>query len=160
MGLEENLVLILLEASITGAGLVLAIYALIIPLYRRIFGYRTRDIQKDLQELKEEIGKTKTSVSQGKVDDLTNKLTHIKELGSFPKYLDWIAEASFFLYSASALMSLWWILGWNKNAFDVSLPYAFGIATILFIVIGVLAIKDISGTMKREFQDAKSEAEG
>jgi hypothetical protein len=33
--LNENLVLTLLQASITGAGLVLAVYALIIPLTRR-----------------------------------------------------------------------------------------------------------------------------
>jgi F0F1-type ATP synthase membrane subunit b/b' len=157
--LDWNFVQTLLQTSITGAGLVLAVYALIIPLYKKIFNYRAESIYEDLQDLKEAIRETDTRVSQEKLDELKESLENIEAHREFPSYLGWIVGASFFLYLASTLMSVWWILDWNRATFDSWLPYAFGISTILFITIGIYAIKDISQTMKKEFEDLKEEVE-
>lgn len=157
--LSEEFVFVLLQASITGAGLVLAIYTLIIPLSRKYFGYRAKDIREEIQELKGKIQKTNTSISQGDLSELRGMLDSIETLRGFPTYLSWTAGATFFLYLGSTLMSLWWILDWNKETFDNWLPYAFGFATFLFIGIGLYSIKDISNTMKREFEELKRESE-
>ena len=157
--LTQDFVLTLLQASITGAGLVLAIYALIIPLYRKIFGYRAEEIYEEIQEFKETVRETDTRVSQEKLKELKDMLESIEERRGFPAYLSWMTVASFFLYIASTLISVWWVLDWNKDTMDSLLPNAFGIATILFLIIGIHSIKDISQTMKREFEDLKRKVE-
>ena len=57
--LSQELVLALLQASVTGAGLVLAVYALIIPLSRRFFSFRAEEIHEEVEELKEKVEETK-----------------------------------------------------------------------------------------------------
>ena len=131
--LSQEFVLVLLQASITGAGLVLAIYALITPLSRRFFSYRAEDIQ----DLKEKIRKTDTSISRDDLSELRNMLDSIEALKDFPAYLSWAAGATFLLYLGSTLLSLWRILNWNRPTFDIWLPIAFGLATLLFLGIGL-----------------------
>jgi len=157
--LEENFVLALLQASVTGAGLILAIYALIVPVYRRIFSNRAEGLYEDLHELKESVLDTDTNISQEKIDEMKEILNKIEGQRDIPEYLRWIAGATFLLYSASTLISVWWVLDWNKSYMDSWLPISFGLSTILFIIVGILAIKDISQTMKKEFEDLKKEVE-
>ena len=157
--LSQELVLALLQASITGAGLVLAVYALIIPLSRRFFSFRAGEIHEELEELKERVRETDTRISANELSELKAMVESIKERQGFPAYLSSVAGATFFLYLASILMSVWWILEWNKPTFDSWLPYAFGIATFLFLLIRIASFKDISQTMKREFEELKEKVE-
>jgi len=157
--LNQEFVFVLLQASITGAGLVLAVYALIIPLARRFFSYRAEDIHQDIQELKERIRETDTSISQDDLSELRGMLDSIEALKDFPAYLSWVAGATFFFYLGSTLMSVWWIMDWNKQTFDSWLPNSFGLATLLFLGVGLYSIRDISKTMKREFEDLKKAVE-
>ena len=157
--LSQELVLVLLQASITGAGLVLAVYALIIPLSRRFFSFRAEEIHEEVEELKERVRETDTRISADELSELKAMVESIEERQGFPAYLSSVAGATFFLYLASTLMCVWWILEWNKPTFDRWLPYAFGIATLLFLLIGIASIKDISQTMKREFEELKEKVE-
>lgn len=94
--MEANLALALLQASITGAGLVLAVYALIIPLYKRIFGYRAEDVHETLRTFKEDALEADTLISAEKLNELKAKLTTIEEQGKYPTYLSWGVGITFF----------------------------------------------------------------
>ena len=146
--LSRDFVLSLLQASITGAGLVLAVYALIIPLSRKFLGYRAEAIYDELQQLKEKIRKTDTRISQEELSELKKMLESIEERRGFPSYLSWLAGATFSLFILSALMGMWWISDFYKPIMDAWLSFVFGCSTLLFAVIGILSIKDISQTMK------------
>jgi hypothetical protein len=154
--LDENLVLTLLQASITGAGLVLAVYALIVPLSRRFFSYRADEVLNDLEKLKEKASQTDTSISQDDLKDMRDTLDRIEGRKDFPTYLGVGAGFVFFLYILSAFMSIWWVLNWNRAIME-SLPLVFGFATFLFLLMGLFSIKDISQTMKKEFGDLKKQ---
>ena len=54
--LSETAVSTILTASITGAGLVLAVYTLFIPLSRKYLSYRAEKIRGEIQELKDKVG--------------------------------------------------------------------------------------------------------
>jgi hypothetical protein len=56
---------------------------------------------------------------------------------------------------ASTLMSYGWLVNWEKQSVDVWLPFAFVVTTILFLLMGLYAIKGISQTMKKEFEELK-----
>jgi len=157
--LEESVVLILLEASVTGAGLVLAVYALIIPLSNKIFRYRIKEISEEVEELRKEAEKTQTSISQDDIRKFRELLDSIETRRDFPSYLSLWAELSFLLFILSALMSLLWTVDIFKSVADYWLPFTFFCSIILFLIVGWRGISDISQTMKREFEDLKKEVE-
>jgi len=164
--LLESHVLALLQASITGAGLVLAVYALIVPLSRKFFGYRAEAIHEELKDLKERIRETDTRVSSKQLKELKAIVESIEERRIFPTYLSWGAGLSFFGYTVSVLMCFFWIIDLNKLTVDYYIPFTFFISTVFFLLVGIYSVKDISQTMKREFEylkkkvdEAKSEAD-
>lgn len=157
--LLESHVLALLQASITGAGLVLAVYALIVPLSRKFFGYRAEAIHEELEELKERIRETDTRVSSKELRELKAMVESIVERQGFPTYLSWGAGLTFFGYAVSTLMSLFWIIDLNKPTVDYWLPFTFFISTIFFLLLGLVSINDISQTMKKEFEHLKEKVE-
>jgi uncharacterized membrane protein YjfL (UPF0719 family) len=153
--LTETIVSAFLTASITGAGLVLAVYTLIIPLSRRFFSYRAEEFH---EEIKEEISKLDTtSVSANVLGVLKPMLESIEEQQAFPTYLSWGAGLTFFGYVASTFLSFFWLIDYNKPTAEGWLPFTFSISTIFFLLLGLFSIKDISHTMKREFEDLKKE---
>jgi len=93
--LLESHVLAFLQASITGAGLVLAVYALIVPLSRKFFGYRAEAIHEELEELKERIRETDTRVSSKELRELKAIVESIEERRGFPTYLSWGRDLHF-----------------------------------------------------------------
>lgn len=157
--MNETAVSALLTASITGAGLVLAIYALIIPITRRFFSYRAKDLHEQLQELKEKIHETDTCVSQDDLAEMKTTLENIGERQSVPSYLGFGAGLTFFGYMVATLLSFLWLIEYNQSTVASYLPFTFFISTIFFLLLGLFSIKDISGTMKREFEDLKQKVE-
>jgi len=157
--LLESQVLALLQASITGAGLVLTVYALIIPLSRKIFSYRAEELHEELRELKDRIRETDMRVSSKELKELKAVLESIGERRIFPTYLSWGAGLAFFGYATSTLMSFFWIIDLNKVAVDYWLPFTFFIATIFFLLLGLFSIQDINRTMKKEFENLKEKVE-
>jgi membrane protein implicated in regulation of membrane protease activity len=153
--LSPDFVLSLMQASITGAGLVLAVYALIIPLSRRFFEYRAEEVRKDMQNLKEKVGKTKVSASSQDMAEMRAMVQKISERGTYPNYLALGAGVTFFGYLISAFMSFFWSLELWQYQIETWLPLTFMFTTIAFLLLGLFSIKDISQTMKREFEDLK-----
>jgi len=161
--LDENLVLTLLQASITGAGLVLAVYALIIPLTRKFFSYRIEAMYTEIEEVRRKVGRgdfsekdlSPSNFSTINLDELRKNIDRIEQEREIPTYLSWGAGVIFFGYMTSTLMSYGWLVGWEKQSVDVYLPFAFVVSTILFLLMGLYAIKDINQTMKKEIEELK-----
>jgi len=157
--LSQEFVSSLLQASITGAGLVLAVYALIIPLSRRLFSYRAEEIYENIQELKKRILDTGAHVSTEEISELETLLETIGKRKEFPTYLSWGAGITFFGYIASTFLSFFWMIDYNRPTADNWLPSTFFISTFFFLLLGIISIKDISQTMKREFEELKKKVE-
>jgi len=156
--LSENFVLALLQASITGAGLVLAIYTLILPLSRRFLEERARMTLESLEKLKQKVGEIKieTPIDTKKLEALVNEF---QTRQTYPAYLSLGIAVTFFGYIASALMSVGWILSEDRAStfYDQWLSLVFVGSTFLFLIIGILSINDINQTMKKEFEKLKKE---
>jgi len=85
--LTETMVLVILQVSITGAGLIMAIYALITPVARSMFTERVELRKKK----KEEFDKIKKKISSNSQNSDFKRLetlaSEIKKIKTFPKYL-------------------------------------------------------------------------
>jgi len=156
--LGQDFVLALLQSSITGAGLVLAIYTLILPLSRRFLEERARMTLESLEKLKQRVSEIEieTPIDTKKLEALINEF---QTRQSYPAYLSLGIAITFLGYLASALMSVGWILSEDKAStfYDQWLPIVFIGTTFLFLGIGILSINDISQTMKKEFEKLKKE---
>ena len=156
--LSQDFVLALLQASITGAGLVLAIYTLILPLSRRFLEERARMTLESLEKLKQKVGEIEieTPIDTKKLEALVNEF---QTRQTYPSYLSLGIAVTFFGYIASALMSVGWILSEDRAStfYDQWLSFVFVGSTFLFLIIGLLSINDISQTMKKEFEKSKKE---
>ena len=131
--LSQDFVLVLLQASITGAGLVLAVYTLIIPLSRKFFGYRAEEIYEELQALKETIRRTDTRITSEELSEMKSILENIEERKDFPTYLSWGAGIVFFGYVITALLSVNWILNQGDPTLEWWLGFTFVVSTLLFL---------------------------
>ena len=155
--LSETIVTSFLEASITGAGLVLAVYALVTPLSEKIFARRTDKLEHLLEDFEKGKNKITADASNKDFKRLLELRDSIGEIKIFPRYLSYGILGTFSAFIFSALVDFVWLP--NKNSQvpenDPIVIIPFLIAIILFLFIGVLTIIDISSTMKKEFEDIK-----
>jgi predicted PurR-regulated permease PerM len=175
--LSKEFVLAILQASITSAGLVLAVYTLILPLSRKLLSYRAKEtvdkvetLKKELKEKTRKIGETSEKLIKGKVQEtevrglredisrLSSILASI-EISGFPTYLKVGAGLTFFGYIVSALMSFFWMLDVRRTETDIWLPFVFVCSTILFLIVGLLGIKDVGETMTKLYEELKRKVE-
>jgi len=155
--LSQDFVLSLMQASITGASLVLAIYALILPLTRRLFEQRVLTLRRLVEEFKKWAMEMKTDVKDA--EELKNLIDKIEAQQSLPTYLGLGIGVTFLGYIASTLMSVGWIIEWNKPIMDEWLAPVFVLTTLVFLAVGLTSIKDIRGVMKKEFEELKKTVE-
>lgn len=159
--LSETSVLAFLGASITGAGLVLAVYTLFIPIAGRFFELRAKLMYESLSELKEKTSEKGVSISEKEIKELEDLLEDIRTLKSIPSYLTLGMYLSFFGYIASTLLAVGWILDFQnyRANYDQFLPFAFVCSTIVFFISGFWIIKELNETMKEEFEELKKKVE-
>lgn len=147
--LSENIVLTILKASISGAGLILAVYALILPISSRLFGMRTEDLISDAKRLVEGVSSVST------IDELDVILESYKSTyrnKGMPSYMGIGIGITFFGFIASSLMAHWWLIEYNKEYMETNLTNLFGFTIIMFGLIGILVIKDIHSILKAEYE--------
>jgi len=156
--LSETAVLSLLQASITGAGLVLAIYALIVPLTGKLFEYKAGFLSESIKEFKQIASAVKAESPDALLDYLKKKAQEIKTRKAFPEYLSWGVGITFSTYILTAFMCLGYLVDYNREGSD-AIPWMFGLTTLVFLIIGLLSIKDIYRLMEKEFEETKAKLE-
>lgn len=155
----ETLISTILTASIAGAGLVIAVYALIVPISSKIFERRLDVLKRRLKQFDDV--KTQTTPEEVAKDTKTLKTLagEIKELKAFPRYLGPLVFMDFVLFSITALYSLFWFLGTSEDIQAYVIVAFFTISILLFAAVGMGAIIDVYGSMKREFEQLRKEKE-
>ena len=155
--LSETVVSTLLEASITGAGLVLAVYALITPMSEKIFKERARRLQHLIEEFEKEKNKITADASNKDFKRLKKLRDEIKEIRIFPRYLSIGILITFISFMLSVIVDGGWLAQplnrTSENEFAIYT--AFVVAIVLFLFVGILTIFEIFNTMRKEFEDVK-----
>ncbi|HLE75553.1 MAG TPA: hypothetical protein VI864_05860 [Candidatus Bathyarchaeia archaeon] len=155
--LSETVVSTFLQASITGAGLVLAIYALFTPLSHRIFEERAKRLQRQIEKFEGLKNKITPDSKNKELKELQNLQKEIKETKIFPRYLGSGVFLTFVGYVVSVMSDGNWLASLNNrtppNEFIIIMVFVF--STIGFLFVGALTIIEIYASMRREFEDVK-----
>ena len=156
MLLSETVITGFMEASITGAGLILAMYALIVPMAHRIFEDNVKDLNSKINQ-SEELRNKITPESKDKDKNqkqLDNLLKEIRDMKKFPRYLGVGVMITFLLYFVSLVYDSYWFTGWGSalNSY-VTFWFIFIMATTSFFAVGISAILAIFDSMKKEFDE-------
>ena len=157
--IDENIALALLQSSVTGAGLILAVYALLIPIAGQIFERRAKELKENIELYKKESGNIDGKITDKKIQKIRDSLDNIGSKTTPPEYMRIGIMISFIGYIISIFMSLWWLLDWNKPIMDGGLPSIFGVTTFVFLIVGVISIKDIYSVFTKEYEKLKSDIE-
>jgi uncharacterized membrane protein (DUF106 family) len=156
--ITEAFISSVLQASITGAGLIFAVYAIIVPNISKIAKSRLRNLEKVLSDLEETLSKTRKQENKKvEIDKLREKTDKLEELQSPPVFFNGMVIATFTLYLITTILSLWWftetkIGSFTKDDFQIWIPWTFGIATLIFGVIGYNCIKTINDIYSEAFE--------
>jgi uncharacterized membrane protein (DUF485 family) len=161
--LTETVVSTILQASITGAGLIIAIYALITPIMDKIFKERVRLHEKKKQEfdkLKEKIDAE--SSKKKDFERLTTLSKEIKGIKMFPRYLGVGVLIVFICYMFAATFAYSWLMmsqPARTSVLEFWIVLFFGFSMIGFLIVGMYTIFDVYRAMKGEFEKVKKEKE-
>jgi hypothetical protein len=143
-----------MEASVVGSGLVLAMYALIIPMAHRIFEERVRDLKSMIVEFENLKSKITPESNDKEMNKLNNLRLEIKEVTGFPFILGVGVVITFVLYFFSTMLDSTWLISASPaEGLDLVLTLVFWLATISFLFLGLGAISNISVFMKKEFEE-------
>jgi hypothetical protein len=155
--LSETIVSALLETSVTGAGLVLAVYALVTPISEKIFTKRTEKLRHLLEEFEKEKSKITADAPNKDFNHLKELRDNIEEIKIFPRYLSYGILATFGTFILSALAAFVWLSNKDNQVpeNDLYIIIPFLIAVLLFFSLGMLTIGEIFDTMRKEFEDIK-----
>lgn len=158
--LSETAVSTLLTASITGAGLILAIYALITPLSKKIFDDRVTLLRVKKKEFDRLKVKVSSDSSDKEFERLKKLASEIKKIKTFPKYLGIGVILVFMCYFVCIYACLSWLTFSDVGEmFEFWIVLSFLIATIGFSFVGIDAVFDVYWAMKGEFEEVKKEKE-
>lgn len=158
---SETAISAILTASIAGAGLIIAIYALISPISTKIF----RDRVELLLMGKWAFDKIKRKIRPESPDkefkDLKTLASGIKHIESFPKYLRIGVLFVFLGYMFTAHLAFGRLFSTSSqnDVLEFMIWLSFMISTNGFALVGLYAIHDVYRAMKKEFERLKEEAE-
>lgn len=147
--LTDSIVTGFMEASITGAGLVLAVYALIIPMSSRIFKELDREIKDNAIEFLK-IKNNITPESKKEMKKLKNLSKNMERLKKLPAYLFIGVFITFTFYCISTLVDALWFINSNINE-GSSIVILFATATAVFFIVGIMAVVLVFIPMQNEF---------
>jgi hypothetical protein len=158
---SETLASTILTASITGAGLIIAIYALITPITRKIFEEKValmRKKKKQFDKLKIEIDSESSTKDFKQLKTLASEIKGVK---MFPNYLGIGVFVVFSFYILTVALAFNWLIGdpATNPTGGITTLISFAFSTIGFLVVGMLAIRDVHSAMKKEFEQLKKEKE-
>ena len=86
----------LMEASMVGAGLILAMYALIVPMTHRIFEENIKNLNDKIKKFEELKSKITPESKDREITALSDLRSEIGSMKQFPSYLGRGAVAHFF----------------------------------------------------------------
>jgi hypothetical protein len=156
----EGFVSILLEASITGAGLILAIYALISPILDKVIKVRKELIAAKKEQFDILAEKIKTERSDANMKQLNKLNDALTELTSFPNFLGLGVVLVFMLFlSTSVNAFIWFTQPSNAKSLltEDTITVSFLSAIGGFFIVGLYTILEVARTMRHEWKELEEE---
>ena len=150
-----------MQIGITGAGLVLAIYALIIPISKKMFTYRAIMLRDQVKLFEEQLKNLTPEVKKEEFKHLQQSADAVKETKIFPRYLSVGVLFVFVFYILLAVTASGMMINADSRIplNEMLIQWLFFIACISFLSLGVYTIADISATMRREYERIKKKLE-
>jgi len=148
--LSEWMVESLLVASITGAGLVLAILNLVALISEDLLTRRAKILAKTKRELMDKAKKAESETP--KLVGLAQTIASLKDL---PVYLGLFLGVSFACFVLSALLDVWWFL--HPAQIEELLELFFGVGVLSFFIMGVFMITDVESLLRERYEEIKKE---
>ena len=157
--IDEGLATTIVIGGITGAGLLLAVYALMTPLIEKMFLDRSENIRTLKQEFLKMASKLNIESTKQDLNDLSLLKKEITSLSKFPRYLREVVIVDFTLFIITAFFEGAWLLGnrYSDLVFGTIVPILFLSAIIIFGFVGLYAFGDVSDWMKKEFEKATAD---
>ena len=169
MALSETLISTILATSVTAAGLILAVYALLTPIFGRIV--KTR--RKLLADKKAEFDKQRemlfdsSSISTNEIRKLQVLKIEIDEVRTFPPFFGDLVLYSFLFCTISSLFALMIFSFQVINLTDTAANTIAAILMVslfltgcyLFFGVGAYAIVQISRVLRQEWETLIEEKE-
>jgi hypothetical protein len=161
MSLSDTALSTVLQVSITGAGLLLAVYALIIPVSRKIFISRALYLFKEKAEFEKKRQNLTANAEPKDFQELQRLTKEIKEVQEFPPYLGTGVIFSFTSYIISSIISWLALFAPSTNSIIITIIIGtfFLIANLLFALIGAFTVGVISQSMEKEYIEIKKKLE-
>ena len=158
----EAFVSILLEASLTGAGLILAIYALITPILDKIIKVRKELVAEKKEQFDSFAEKVKTERSDANMNQLNKLNDALKNLIPFPKFFGVGVLFVFMLYIFVSFFAFEWFMQpiVSKSVVtEDAMAISFLVATCGFLFVGLYTISEVARTMKHQWKELEEEKE-
>jgi hypothetical protein len=153
---DQLTILAILQASVTGAGLILTAYALILPNAGRILKRNATMYNREYDLFQKIVLSTKAhEFSDEKKEEIEDLMRELNEIKTLPKSLSWVGVA-FILYMACTVFSIMWLLG-SKLLYEDFIPHLFLLATLLSAIIGWEVFTELTQSLKIEYEDTKKE---
>jgi len=149
--LSESIVLAILKASVTGAGLVLAFYSLIIPILKRLSGFTAIERKEGIlrsQRLVESASPEPTDEELGEIAEAFRSVPARK----VPFHMGYGIIITFIGFISSGLMTISWIKQINLDFVNENLINIFGTTIFIFGLMGIFIMKDIFKILKAEYE--------
>lgn len=157
----------IMTASVTGAGLVIAFYALLATMSERIFERRIRKLEKK-QEMTRELKDARAIdipdrdiAYMGKkrphVEQLTSLADEYDEFESFPRYLGPLVGFDFALFITTSFVAFYWLASDRPFQLGNLVGILFMFSIIVLGVYGVSGIAEVYATMRDSFEELKKQ---
>jgi hypothetical protein len=149
----------ILTSSVTGAGLVIAFYALIAKMSDNIFECRF-DL---LEEKEKEFQRIRTNRDSFSRENLKNSTSLLKELideidsfKTYPKYLKNGIASTFMLFILTTFAAFLYLQNYEQNVTNILFTYTliaiYLVSIFAFLGIGIYGLDDVNETMKLQFK--------
>jgi uncharacterized membrane protein (DUF485 family) len=152
----EAFVSILLEASLTGAGLILAIYALITPILDKIIKVRKELVAEKKEQFDSFAEKVKTERSDANMKQLNKLNDALKNLIPFPKFFGVGVLSVFMLYIFVSFFAVQWFMQpivskgvVTEDAMAIFFPCSYVWISICWVIYYIRSCQNNEAPMER-----------
>jgi uncharacterized membrane protein (DUF106 family) len=154
---SETVVSALLEASLTGMGLVLAVYALITPISKQILKQRAKKLDDEIKRFNEDHSKLTVDSPEADWKKLRDKQKEINKIKVLPWSFGLGIFVAFTFFSVAFIVSMFWLGSEIYHTFSIEFCIFLFCASgwISFAFVGISIIAEIVDSLTNEFEDIK-----
>ncbi|MGA2308051.1 MAG: hypothetical protein ABSG57_00710 [Candidatus Bathyarchaeia archaeon] len=154
---SETVISVLLEASLTGMGLVLAVYALLTPISTEIFEQRAETLEDLIKKFDEDHSKLTGDSPDDDWKKLRQKQKEINKIRVLPWSFGFGIVVAFALFSLSFILSMFWLGSdiYHTSLMEFSIFLFCSGGWLTFTFVGVSIIAEIVDSLTKKFEGIK-----